>query len=172
MTAKFSDVEVSDRFDGDDEVRFGLRDEVDWLSRAEVRKLRDHLTGLLGDVTPVTTPALVEGQEYRLLPGAHCGADGTPEDCFSDVTRVLLSRSVPDSDGDVQVLILDGRNGGSGGWYVHTKFLAPLTEDTPASAATVAQAAREEAAEARRVGHVVTARHLLSFADRIERKSL
>ncbi|MGC5319298.1 hypothetical protein ACPXB5_11225 [Micromonospora arida] len=133
MSVEFSDVAVSDRFDGDDEVRFGLRGEVDWLSRTEVRSLRDHLTGLLGEVTSAT-PALVEGQEYRLLPGAHSGDSGSADSCFRDATRVRLTTTRPDSDGDVKVTILDGSRAGSAGFYVHTKFLAPLSAAAPEAA--------------------------------------
>ncbi|MFG3710147.1 hypothetical protein [Micromonospora sp. NPDC047730] len=149
--------EVSDRFDGDDELHFyvvgsGPR----YLGRSDVERLRDHLTALLGDGAEPSGPtaaAPVEvGKEYRLLPDSRyvTGASSVFVDDRTTCVRVVRGR---DGDGDVLVSAMDGDDPGFTA-HVDPKYLAPLDDPIgdvadviagKASVADIAQAAREVA---------------------------
>ncbi|MEV1157716.1 hypothetical protein AB0J27_20185 [Micromonospora chokoriensis] len=79
--------------------------------------------------TPAVAPALVEGQEYRLLPGSKF-SDGTTSTLAGEgVTRVKAENA----DGrDIWVTAVDGRRPGAHR-LVDPKYLAPLTAEAAAS---------------------------------------
>ncbi|SCL33071.1 hypothetical protein GA0070616_4627 [Micromonospora nigra] len=119
--------------------------------RAEVVKLRDHLTAVLGDEPkPAPNPArtLVEvGREYRLLPDSRYRDGGRTTVASEGTTRVRVAAPL-DDDGDAPVTPLDGRHGGNPliTRYVDPKYLVPIDDPQPTPAAVdVAQAAREVA---------------------------
>lgn len=163
---------VGNQFDGDGDLAILGR----CFPRAEVARLRDHLTAVLGDgpkpapnPAPAAAPPAIEvGREYRLLPDSrYCGeGDRLTALAKGGATRVVVVEG-PDSDGDVQARALDGSDPGYEG-YVDPAFLAPL-DALPA--ASVAQAAREVAEEAEAAYHRVTARWFRAFADKLEGKS-
>lgn len=116
-----------------------------WLTRAAVDRLRAVLAPY-GTVEAATD--IVEGREYRLLPGAHSATTDGPESCFEDATRVRVEAAT-DRDGDVRVSLLDGSRAGvwgTSGWYVDPKYLAPL--DDPSDAAVAALRAKLTEADA------------------------
>lgn len=136
---------VDEEFDGDGDLRI----QGGYFSRAEVTKLRDHLSVVLGDVPKAEAkPALAIGlgREYGLLPGARCSSgDRGGDACFWDVTRVRVEHG-PDSDGDYRVRLLDGPEANQ---VAHTPpaFLAPLDETPAAPPAPDAVTAAREVAD-------------------------
>lgn len=83
------------------------------------------------------------GKEYRLLPNAR--RKGAPTIFNDDVTRVRV-RYGPDSDGDCDVVALNGTNndvnhkvGVGHRDYILLEFLAPLEEDSPADNTATAE---------------------------------
>lgn len=51
---RFGAINVGDRFDSDDDLDL---DGIGYVSRADVRRFRDHLNGLLGDTATATSTA-------------------------------------------------------------------------------------------------------------------
>lgn len=115
---------VGDAFDEDGDLEIsGL-----YFPRAEVARLRDHLSRLLDD-QPET--GIVAGREYRLLPGSKFRSVGRAARSRLDVqgtTRVRVIDATPDADGDVRVCALNGTRIISNS-PVDPAYLAPL--DTP-----------------------------------------
>ncbi|OZV74784.1 hypothetical protein CA850_29855 [Micromonospora echinospora] len=170
--AYFGRLRVSDIFDGDGEMRFegvGSGGVGTYVKRAEVARLRDHLTAVLGDgPKPVAgdAGAVEVGREYRLLPGAcRSGGYAALTDYFGPA-RVRVIR-LPDADGDVFVETCDGARS----VYVLPQYLAPLDPSPAPAAADVVRAARETAAEAGRLGMRNVSSLFGRFADALEGKA-
>ncbi|MGC5319296.1 hypothetical protein ACPXB5_11215 [Micromonospora arida] len=104
------------------------------LTREAVDRLRAALAPYGTKSEPVNPADIVEGREYRLLPGAET-LPGTPSSAVADgVTRVRVVS--PDSGYDsetVRVRGLDGRGTSVGGteYIVHQRFLAALPTEAP-----------------------------------------
>ena len=77
-------------------------------------------------MSSMTTPRLIKGAEYRLLPGAQ-GADGDRPFLDRHVGQlVTLIREEPDFDGDVKVVLPNGQ----GYAYVLPEYLELIEEDS------------------------------------------
>ncbi|GAA2843757.1 hypothetical protein Acy02nite_68260 [Actinoplanes cyaneus] len=57
MTSHFGDLEVADAFDSDNEIAVEIEYKTVYLPSTQVARLRDHLTGLLGDAPAAATSA-------------------------------------------------------------------------------------------------------------------
>ncbi|MDG4801701.1 hypothetical protein [Micromonospora sp. WMMD980] len=58
---RLAQLDIADEFDGDDDLRITPDGRYNvYLHRDEVRELRDHLSGLLGEAPPVAPKALAD----------------------------------------------------------------------------------------------------------------
>lgn len=105
------------------------------LGTAEVDRLRAALAPYgTKPEEPKPATSIVEGREYRLLPGALTLRDMESSAVADGVTRVrVVNADSGYRNGTVRVVGLDGAGTSHGGqeYIVMPRFLAPLTDEAP-----------------------------------------